>query len=122
MDVIVIPDTCITDLKHGAKDQGASAIIYRDEKGEVHSVDLAVCGANYKAEHMEASASCIGQRKMDEGYFVFYTSGAKTKILFEKRYVGGFLHRRFLSGSRNSRFLSLQHRINQAGYTTLDLS
>ena len=102
MDFIVIPDTCITDLKHGAKDQKASAILYRDEKGEVHSIDLAVCGANHKAEHMEASASCIGQRKMDKGYFIFYTSGVKTKILFEKRYVATFLHRRYLSGSRNS--------------------
>ena len=103
----MIHDTCVTALKHGTKDHEPSAILYRDENGAVHTIDLAVCAANYKAEHMDASASCIGQRKMDEGYFVFYTSGVKTKIVFQKKYVGNILHRRFLSGSRNSRFLSL---------------
>lgn len=122
MEYIAIPDTCVIDLRLGTKDNEPGAILYRDENGEIRTIDFETCAANYKAEHMDASASCIGQRKMDEGYFVLYTSGVKTKILFEKKYAGNILHRRFLSGSRNSRFLRLQHRINQTGYTTLDLS
>ena len=33
MEYIVIPDTCVIDLRHGTKDNEPSAILYRDENG-----------------------------------------------------------------------------------------
>lgn len=122
MEFILVPDTCVVEIRCGAEDKMPACIIYRDENDELCRIDFETCAANYKAEHMDASACCVGERKLDEGYFVFYTTGLKTKILFEKKYVGNILRRHFLSGNKNIRFLSLQNRINQAQYTTFDLS
>ena len=122
MEFISVPDTHIIELRCGAEDNALACIIYRDENDKLCRIDFETCAANYKAEHMDASACCVGERKLDEGYFVFYTTGVKTKIIFEKEYVGNILRRHFLSGTKNIRFLNLQNRINQAQYTTFDLS
>ena len=65
---------------------------------------------------------CIGERKMDECYFVFYTSGIKTKIVFEKMYVFNTFHLRRLYGDKATRFLELWNLINKTNYTIYDLS
>lgn len=122
MDYIIVLDTSIVAVNRGAKDNEASSIVYRNSNGELHTIDFETCASNYKAEHNNASQYCIGERKMDESYFVFYTSGIKTKIVFDKMYVSNFFRHHLFSGNKNFRFLDLQSRLNQTQYTTLDLS
>lgn len=118
MEYIVIPDTAIIAANRGKQENEASNIVYRDKKGELLSIDFDVCVANFKTEHESSSGNCIGERKMDENYFVFYTSGIKTKIVFKKIHVGNTFRYHLLSGSRASRFLALQNLISKTRYTT----
>lgn len=113
MEYRIIPDTAIVAIDGG--------ILYRSSGGELHTIDFETCARNYQAAHPNASTRCVGEQNMDDGCFVFCTSGVKTRIVFEKQYVFRFFHR-FLSGGRNARFLALQHHISQAGYSTRDLS
>ena len=55
---------------------------------------------------------------MEEGYFLLYTSGMKTKIVLKERFFFGAL----LHGTRRRRFLQLQKLIDQTKYTTYDLT
>ena len=122
MEYIVIPDTAIRAVNRGKQENESSNIVYRDKEGKLHSIDFDVCAANFKTEHESSSGKCIGERKMDECYFVFYTSGIKTKIVFEKMYVGNIFQHHLLSGSKGFRFLALHNMINKTRYTTYDLS
>ena len=122
MEYIVIPDTAIQAINRGKQENESSNIVYRDEKGELHSIDFDVCATNYKAEHESSSGNCIGERKMDKYYFVFYTSGIKTKIVFKKMHVSNLFRYHLLSGSKAKRFLELQKLIEETRYTTYDLS
>ena len=85
-------------------------------------LDFETCALNYKAEHNNSSGMCIGERKMDECYFIFYTSGIRTKIVFEKLYARTrFWRYRFGRLDKGSRFLELRYLINKSNYTTYDL-
>ena len=122
MEYIVIPDTAIWAVNRGKQENESSNIIYCDKSGRGHSIDFDVCATNFKAEHGTSSGNCIGERKMDEYYFVFYTSGIKTKIVFKKMRVSNIFRYHLLSGSKASRFLELQKLISETRYTTYDLS
>ncbi len=122
MEYIVIPDTAIWAVNRGKQENESSNIIYRDKSGRGHSIDFDVCATNFKAEHGTSSGNCIGERKMDGYYIVFYTSGIKTKIVFKKMYVGNVFRYHRLSGSKAKRFLELQKLISETRYTTYDLS
>ena len=108
MEHIVILDTAIRAVNRGKQENESSNIVYQDKSGKLHSIDFDVCATNYKIEHKSESENCIGKRKMDEYYFIFYTSGIKTKIVFKKFYVGNMFQYHLLSGSRTNRFLKLQ--------------
>ena len=122
MEYVVIPDTAIFAINIGRQDNESSNIVYRDESGRLHSIDFDACSINYKAEHKDSSGNCIGERKADENYFIFYTSSIKTKVVFRKLHVGNILCYHRLTGSKTARFLSLQNLINETKYTTYDLS
>ena len=122
MEYIIVSDTSIIAVNRGVKSNEASGIIYRNGNGELHTIDFETCAYNYKAEYSVASHHCIGERKMDESYFIFYTSGIKTKIVFDKMYVSNFFRYHILSGNKYTRFCRLQNYICQTKYTTLDLS
>ena len=122
MEYIVIPDTAIWAVNRGKQENEVSSIVFRDENGELHSIDFDVCATNFKAEHESSSGNCIGERKMDKYCFVFYTSGIKTKIVFKKMHVSNLFRYHLLSGSKATRFLALQNLINETRYTTYDLS
>ena len=122
MEYIVIPATAIWVVNRGKQENESSNIIYRDKSGRGHSIDFDVCATNFKAEHGTSSGNCIGERKMDEYYFVFYTSSIKTKIVFKKMYVGNLFRYHRLNGSKTTRFLTLQKLIKETRYTTYDLS
>ena len=122
MEYIVIPDTAIRAVNRGKQENESSNIVYRDKNGELHSIDFETCAVNYLAEHSNSSGKCIGERKQDECYFVFYTSGIKTKVVFKKLYAGNMLCYHRLTGSKTARFLALQNLINETKYATYDLS
>ena len=122
MEYIVIPDTAIWAVNRGKQENESSNIIYRDKSGRGHSIDFDVCATNFKAEHGTSSGNCIGERKFDEYYFIFYTSGIKTKIVFKIMHVSNLFRYHLLSGSKANRFLQLQKLIGETRYTIYDLS
>ena len=122
MEYTVISDTAIKAVNRGKQENELSSIVYRDKNGELHSIDFETCAVNYMAEHPTSSGKCIGERKQDECYFIFYTSGIKTKVVFDKMYVGNILRHHLFSGSKVFRFLALWNLINKTKYTTYDLS
>ena len=122
MDFIVIQDYNIIAFNYGSAENESSNIIYRDKQGAVHKIDFDACAVNYKAENKNTSNNCIGERKIDEWYFVFYTSGIKTKVVFKKRVVFNIFHKHLLKGSKADRFHALQKLISQTNYQTFDLS
>lgn len=122
MEYICIPDTAIVAVNRGKRENESSNIVYRDENGRLHAIDFETCATNYLSEHKASAGNCIGERKQDEYYFLFYTSGIKTKVIFGKMHIGNILHYHFLNGSRTARFLALQNLIDESNYTTCDLS
>ena len=122
MEYIVISDTAILAVNRGNKENESNNIVYSDKNGKLHSIDFETCAINFKAEHESSSGNCIGERKMDECYFVFYTSGIKTKVVFKKIYVGNSFRYHLLNGSKNFRFLALCNLIKETRYTIYDLS
>ena len=98
-----------------------NSIVYIDEKGNSRTIEFDVCAKNYKDEHPESSGLCVGERKIDEKYFIFYTSGIKTKVMFKKKFVFP-IGIKLLVGERETRFLKFQKLLNEMKYTTRDLS
>ena len=105
MEYVVIPDTAIIAVNRGKQENQSSNIVYRDKNGELHSIDFETCAVNFKEEHGNASGVCIGERKIDECYFIFYTSGIKTKVVFTHKYVSNIFRYHLLRGSKTHRFL-----------------
>ncbi len=122
MEYIVISDADIVAVNRGRRENESSSIVYRSADGKRHSIDFEICAANFKTVHKNASENCIGERNGDEYYFIFYTSGIKTKVVFEKAYIGNLFRYHLFSGSRAFRFHTLHNLINETRYTTYDLS
>ena len=122
MGYIIIQDTDIIAVNRGNKENESSNIIYRDNTGLLHEIDFHTCALNYKSEHKSTSDYCIGERKSDEAYFLFYTNGIKAKVIFKKHYVVNLFRYHLLKGSRASRFHSLQKLICETNFRTHDLS
>ena len=122
MNFIIVQDTDVVAVNRGKKENESSSIIYRDNTGLLHKIDFHTCALNYRAEHKSSSECCIGERKSDEAYFLFYTSGIKTKVVFKKHYVMNLLRYHLLKGSKASRFHSLQKLICETNFRTYDLS
>lgn len=122
MEYIILNDTSIFAVNRGKQGNESSNIVYRDKEGKFHSVDFDICAENFKKEHKNSSGNCIGERNINEYSFVFYTSGIKIKIVFQKKHVRSLFRYHLLSGLKVSRFHSLQNLINSTGYSTYDLS
>ena len=122
MDYIVIPDTAIFAVNRGKKENESSNIVYKDEKGNVHSIDFGSCAINFSDEHKDSSGICVGERKINENYFIFYTSGIKTKVVFRQACVLNIFDFHLLRGSKTSRFQQLNDLINETKYRTYYLS
>jgi len=119
MNYITIQDTDIVAVNRGNK---SSTIIYLDEYGVSHEIDFHTCALNYKSEHKTASDFCIGDRNIDEAYFLFYTSDKKVKVIFKKHYVFNLFRHHYFKGSKFYRFHTLQKMILDANYRTYDMS
>ena len=117
---ITVPDDRIVavDRPRPEDENGEASILYRDEQGELHKIDLAVCVVNYCKERGidPTGVTCVGERDCIEGYFEFRTSGMKTRIVFPKRHFWESKRHRY------QRFRSIQRRLNEMGYGTLDLT
>lgn len=122
MEFTIVPDTSIVALNCRGEGNGSCNIIYRDAEGELITIDFDICAENYSAEHKDSSGRCIGERKADEGSFIFSTNGLKTRIVFKSIFPFNPFRRPFLKGTRSARFHALQKFILEAGYTTFDLS
>ena len=117
---IAVPDHRIVAVNRplpGAENEDCS-IIYRDEQGELHKIDLAVCVVNYCQERGidPTGMTCVGERDCNEGYFEFWTSGTKTRIVFPKRHLLESKRHRY------QRFRSIQRLLTEMRYSTLDLT
>ena len=116
----IVADGRVVDVirpRFGAENEERS-IIYRDEQGELHKIDLAACVVNYANERNidPASITCVGERDYIEGYFEFWTSGMKTRVVFPKRHFWESKRHRY------QRFRSIQRLLTEMGYGTLDLT
>ena len=121
MEYIVIPDTAIFAVNRGKRENEASSIVYRDGEGKLHAIDFETCAVNFRAEQENAPENCIGQRHTRDLSFVLYTSGIRTKIVFEEMYVGNILRHHLLSGSKQFRFLALWNMVNETRYRVCDV-
>lgn len=122
MDFIIIQDTDIVTVNRSKRENEASSINYRDKCGQLHSIDFDTCALNFATEHSTTSGSCIGERNSAQRYFILYTSGFKTKIVFQKFFSINFFRPKILQGTKRSRFLYLQKLIGETRFTTYELS
>ena len=116
---IVADDRVVDVIRPRPEDEnGEASIIYRDDHGELHKIDLPVCAENYCKERGidPTGVTCVGERDYIEGYFEFWTSGMKTRIVFPKRHFWESKRHRY------QRFRSIQRLLNEMGYGTLDLT
>lgn len=117
---VTVPDyriEAVNRSRPGAENEEHS-ILYLDEQGKPHKIDLAVCVENYCKERGidPTGVTCVGERDRIEGYFEFWTSGMKTRIVFPKRHFWESKRHRY------QRFRSIQRLLNEMGYGTLDLT
>lgn len=121
-NVIIVADTKIFAVNGNKAENYSDSIVYCDENGRLHSIDLAVCAKNYQQEHNLDTTTCIGERDIVEGYFLLYTSRIKTKIVFKRSFVWNLRSFYLLGGSKKDRFLKLQSLLHQTKYHTRDMS
>ena len=120
MDEILVFDHQIISI-YGNKKDSCAGIVYKDKAG-FHKIDFAVCANNCCTLHPSASGKCIGERNIEDFYFLIYTSGVPTKIVFKKKRIFGFFGGSYFIGLRSQRFYNLQKLILEADYTTYDLT
>ena len=118
MDYIIITDNQLLFFNQASKENESGSIIYKDNQGFFHTIDLEVCAVNFKKEHANSVGTCVGERNSIELYYIFYTSGIKTKLVFQNK----FIFRGGLRGTRAKRFLNFQQAFSQSKYTTYDLT
>lgn len=124
MEYITIYDTEVLHVNRSKKANEEDSLVYRDNNGVRHTIDFATCASNFKIEHPESSGKCIGNTNICENYFLLYTSGVKTRVVFRRRFVfNTFWRYHLLSGSKRTRFLQLQRIIQcESKYTTYDFT
>ncbi len=115
---ITVCDDCIIAVNRGDRKNEEKSIVYREADGRVHGIDLAVCVVNYCKERGidPTGMTCVGERDCIEGYFEFWTSGIKTRVVFPKRHLLESKRHRY------ERFRSIQRLLTKMGYSTLDLT
>ncbi len=120
MEVIVC-DHQILAINRNKKDNCADSIVYKDKDG-LHQIDLATCAKNYHAQNPSSSGKCIGDRNVVEFYFLIYTSGVPTKIVFKKTLIWTFWGSSLFTGSKLQRFEQFRRILSETKYTTYDVT
>lgn len=116
----IIYDHQIVGIAANKAENFSESLVYKHQN-RLHQIDFEECARNYAEEHETSSGRCIGERNIEEGYFLFFTNGIKTKIVFKKAFVMDFGHH-FLHGTKRKRFFQLKNRLMQSKYTTYDLT
>ena len=128
---ITVYDFQIVAINRSKRDNFGDSIVYRDENG-LHEIDLSACAENYSAENNTGSGNCVGERDIEKGYFLIYTSGIKTRIVFtggladklfwRRLFRGDIFSWRLFRGSKRERFRQFQKMLAETKYTTYDLT
>ncbi|MBQ8741168.1 MAG: hypothetical protein IJY79_06430 [Clostridia bacterium] len=109
-------------------------IYYRDDNGDVAFIDLETCASNYEAINdvtykQDSKHRCVGERLFgfrDYAYYELYTD-ERTHLYLElktnafRRFVYRVIGWNFYVKDYQL-FYSVQERLNNKGWTTLDLS
>ncbi|MBQ7364592.1 MAG: hypothetical protein IJW46_03245 [Clostridia bacterium] len=82
-------------------------------------IDFAVCCEVWAYINAHEITTCVGDRNIIEGEFVFYTPQKPVLIRFIKK---GKLAERFLKNNTRHRFYHFRLRIEECGYMTFDLT
>lgn len=117
----IIYDHQIREVSRKTKEISFDHVIYEDNDG-LHKINLDVCSENFNEEYGKSSGTCVGVRNIEKSWFILYTSGVKTKIIFKRSFVFGFSARVLLYGTKTSRFLQFKQKLLDANYTTLDMT
>ena len=80
----VIYDHQIREVSRKTKEISFGHVIYEDNDG-LHKINLDVCSENFNEEYGKSSGTCVGGRNIEKSWFILYTSGVKTKIIFLNR-------------------------------------
>lgn len=126
-EVLIIFDHQIVAVNRRRAENEENSVVYRSADGSCHVIDLERCARNYANANPGRSANCVGERNIEGRYFILYTSGIKTKIVFDKKFVfqtrsGDGRKFKLLTGERTARFHQFQAYLNETRYVTLDLS
>ena len=119
--MITIYDHQIIHINRSKAENVSDSLIYKDTNGILHQIDFDICAENYAKAHQSSDRRCIGERNNEEKYFLLFTSGIQTKIIFKKFFVF-YCQNYCLYGNRQQRFLKLQNKISETKYTTFDLT
>ncbi len=114
-------DHQIRHINRDNKENNSCFIVYEDNEG-LHTIDLNSCADNYRTETKRGSRTCVGERNSMQWYFLLYTSGVKTKIVFKKTFIFNLSGKYLFSGSRESRFSQVRKILTDAKYTTFDIT
>ena len=117
---IIIYDHQNSAVNRNKAENYADSLLYRAKDG-LHQIDFEECAKNFAKKYPISSNRCIGERNTQKGYFLLFTSGLQTKIVFRKAFVFSFQNY-LLHGTKQQRFLQLQKLIAQTKYTTYDLT
>ena len=120
-NMITIYDHQIFHVNRSKAENEADSLIYKDKNGVLHQIDFEICAKNYFEANFSTGGRCIGERNIEQGYFLLYTSGMQTKIVFKRLFVFP-VQNCLLFGDRLTRFLKLQNLISESKYTTFDLT
>jgi hypothetical protein len=120
-NMITIYDHQIFHVNRSKTENEGDSLIYKDKNGVLHQIDFEICAKNYPDANRSTGGRCIGERNIEQGYFLLYTSGIQTKIVFKRFFVFP-IQNCLLFGDRLTRFLKLQNLISESKYTTFDLT
>ena len=118
---ITIYDHQIDHVNRSKVENREDSLIYKDADGVLHKIDFEKCAINYSKANPQSDGRCIGERNIKKGYFLLYTSGLPTKIVFKNHFVFGFQNY-LLYGTKLERFWKLQTLISETKYVTYDLT
>ncbi len=116
-----VPDDIIVAAKSVKNGDEEDSVIYIAKGKRICKIDLNECVENFQKEFGIANGRCVGDCDINNGYFLFYTSGMKTKIEFKRFFVFNVFGKRLMCGSRSKRFDQFASILCNAGFTTRDM-
>ena len=117
---LILYDHQIVAVNRNKAENYSDSLVYKTKEG-LHQIDFEECGKNFKELYPTSSGFCIGERNIEKGYFLLFTNGFQTKIIFQKSFVFRFQNS-LLHGTKKQRFSQLQKLFIQTKYTTYDLT